>query len=211
MEYINPTLQSLAVPIGTLVPDPKNARAHNERNLEVISNSLKEHGQDTPIVAEKGTNIIIKGHGRLAAAKMLGWTHIAVVFVESSGENSRISRSLVDNQSAALATWDFDALMASLNTLVENDVSIEDIGFSQEDLVPIMADNQQPEPEKPKQKNPPPIKLTWDQRGVFDSVVVSMRDEYGSDLSEGRILELVCADFLSGRGLPQQEHQFEEE
>ena len=212
LDYITPAIRSLAIPIGTIVPDPKNARAHNERNIEVICNSLKEHGQDTPIVIEKGTNLLIKGHGRLMAAKLLGWTHIAAVAIEPSSATSRMSRSLVDNQSASLATWDYDSLMSSLNQLVEEDVDIEKIGFSQEDLVPLLAaqDNKQEE-EKPKKKNPPPIKLTWDQRSVFDSALSSMREEYGAEISEGRVLELICADFLSGRGYPQEDNLFETE
>ena len=77
-------LRGLAVEITSLVPDGSNARVHDERNIATIAGSLKRFRQRTPIVAEKKSRIVRAGNGRLAAARSIGWTHIAVVFVDEA-------------------------------------------------------------------------------------------------------------------------------
>ena len=56
------------VSLSELVPDPANARAHNERNLDAIRASLARFGQAEPLVVQRSTRRVIGGHGRLAAA-----------------------------------------------------------------------------------------------------------------------------------------------
>ncbi len=67
------------VPLASLVPDPANARAHGEKNLEAIRASLARFGQAEPLVVQRATRRVIGGHGRLAAMKALGWAEADVV------------------------------------------------------------------------------------------------------------------------------------
>ena len=62
------------VPLAELHPDPGNARAHNERNLAAIRDSLLRFQQAEPLVVQKSTGRVIGGNGRLAAMRELGWT-----------------------------------------------------------------------------------------------------------------------------------------
>jgi len=43
-----------------------------------------------------------------------------------------------------------------------------------------------------------PVKVTADQRAIFDQAAAAVRTQEGADLSDGRILELICGDFLAG-------------
>ena len=43
------------VPLADLHPDPGNARAHNERNMAAIRDSLRRFQQAEPLVVQKGT------------------------------------------------------------------------------------------------------------------------------------------------------------
>ena len=82
LDYIEPQLQGLAVPIADLTPDPGNARKHDERNLRAIQASLTKHGQISPIAVQKmpdGALVVRAGNGRMEAAQRLGWTHLAAV------------------------------------------------------------------------------------------------------------------------------------
>ena len=54
--------------VGSLLPDPRNARTHPKRQVEQIAASIREFGFANPILIDaEGT--IIAGHGRLLAAK----------------------------------------------------------------------------------------------------------------------------------------------
>ena len=135
--YIVDQLQHLAVPIDTLHPDASNARKHNEKNMDAIVASLHKFGQRTPIVVQKSGMIVRAGNGRLAAAKSLGWSHIAAVIVDDSSVDA-VSFAIADNRTAELAEWDKETLAALLNSLDEKDLKMT--GFDQVDLDRMLAE-----------------------------------------------------------------------
>jgi hypothetical protein len=106
----------LAVPIADLALDPRNARAHGEENIAAIAASLKAFGQLKPIVANRRNREIVAGNGTFLAAKRLGWTHLAVVWVEQDPAQ-QTGFSVADNRSAELADWDDAKLEIVLNEL----------------------------------------------------------------------------------------------
>ena len=54
-----------------LIPYEFNNRNHDQQQVDRIANSIKEFGFNQPIVIDE-SNIILVGHGRLAAAQKLG-------------------------------------------------------------------------------------------------------------------------------------------
>ena len=59
------------LPLSPLTPYKNNAKIHNKKQIETIAKSLEEFGWQQPIVVDRD-NIIIAGHGRYEAAKLLG-------------------------------------------------------------------------------------------------------------------------------------------
>lgn len=158
---IHPSLASLAVDISTLTPDPKNARLHDSRNHDAIVTSYAKHGQRKPIVVQRrmtteevsvpmdafnptGKRIETKvelvvraGNGQLAAAKELGWTHLAAVVVEEDDRDA-IAYAIRDNRTAELAEWDWKVIaeeIASFDT--SEGEKFEDLGWSDAELIPL--------------------------------------------------------------------------
>jgi hypothetical protein len=128
---INPALEFMVVPLDTLKPDPKNVRIHNDRQIEVMRNSLQTYGQVTPIVQVKG--VVVKGNATLEAAKQLGWTHIAAVPLKL--ERKLVDEyKLVDNRSSDLSYFDDGLLLPELNTLLEEGSDLNLLGWNEEDL-----------------------------------------------------------------------------
>lgn len=131
-DKIVPSLAPLAMPIDSIHPDPANSRRHGERNLETIKASLTRYGQRKPIVVNKLTNVIEAGNGTWDAAKALGWTQLAVVFVEDD-PSTATGYMIADNRSAELATWDDQALAQHLKALAAED-QLGFTGFSADEL-----------------------------------------------------------------------------
>ncbi len=97
---ISPDLERLAVDIAELHGDPRNARKHDERNIAAIVSSLREFGQQKPIIAlQDGT--VIAGNGTLEAATKLGWKRIAVVRF-ADADKAR-AYAIADNRSSERA------------------------------------------------------------------------------------------------------------
>lgn len=89
--------------------DPANARVGHD--TAGIAASLRTYGQRTPLVARVGGQIL-KGNGTYRAAEDLGWTHIAVIFVEDDPATA-VGYALADNRLAEASRFD-DAILARL-------------------------------------------------------------------------------------------------
>lgn len=140
-------LQALAVPIDSLNADRANARRHSEKNLRAIRASLAAYGQRTPVVVNRKGNIVEKGNGTLEAARALGWTEIAAVFVDDDAA-TQTGYAIADNRSGELAEWDEDVLARLLDSLEGDDFDLEDFGFDDRDLKQLgLADEPASEPE----------------------------------------------------------------
>lgn len=112
--HIPETLRPLAVPISQLRPHPRNARVHADDEIKA---SLYYHGQYRPIVVAKD-GVILAGNGTYAAAMELGWTEMAVTFMDVASDHHRALRILlVDNRLNDIARYD-EGLLASLVTSV---------------------------------------------------------------------------------------------
>jgi DNA modification methylase len=105
LSYIAGPLRLLAEPLEGILPDPENARTHDEDNLRAIVASLRQFGQRKPIVVNRTTKYIEAGNGTYDAARRISWTHLAVVWVEDDPASAR-GFSLADNRAAELADWD---------------------------------------------------------------------------------------------------------
>ena len=92
------------VAIESVRVDAGNVRKHGKRNLETIQRSLKEFGQQKPIVVGVD-GVVVAGNGTLDAARALGWSHIDVVRTALEG-SARKAYAVADNRTAELAEWD---------------------------------------------------------------------------------------------------------
>lgn len=131
-------LHGLLVEIDSLVPDPANAREHDERNLESVMLSYQEHGQRKPIVVKLPERIVEAGNGQLEAAKRLGWTHIAAVLVEEDEVSAR-KFALRDNRSAELAGWNLPQLAIELRSMVEAGQALDALGWNEYEAEPLLV------------------------------------------------------------------------
>ena len=137
MDYIAEQLRPLAVPIDSVNPDAANARKHGEKNMAAIVASLSRFGQRAPIVVQRKGMVVRAGNGRLAAAKSLGWSHIAAVVVDDESVEA-VAFAIADNRTAELAEWDKETLASLLDTLPPN--LMGSVGFTGDDLAALMSE-----------------------------------------------------------------------
>lgn len=118
-------MQPEAVEIASLVLDPANARAHDSANVAAIAASLHKFGQRKAIVVRRSDRVIEAGNGTCVAAKQLGWTHLAVVWVDDDAATA-VGYALADNRTAELADWDQDRLLAAIEIVADADPELAD-------------------------------------------------------------------------------------
>ena len=67
--------------IETLRAAPSNARTHSKKQLRQLADSIREFGFTNPVLVDaKGQ--VIAGHGRLAAARMLGLAEVPTLCLD---------------------------------------------------------------------------------------------------------------------------------
>ena len=116
------------VAVSALKPYARNARTHSRRQIKKIAASIERFGFVNPVLIDEN-NQIIAGHGRVAAAKLLGWQEVPTLRVEHLDETEKRAYILADNRLAEEAGWDREMLAIELQGLIDLDFSIELTGF----------------------------------------------------------------------------------
>jgi DNA modification methylase len=115
--------------IADLRPHPRNYRRHPERQLALLRESLRVHGQQKPVViTPDGT--VLAGHGLVEAAKAEGWTEIACHVYDGPYPEAFLA---MDNRTSDLAEDDEAALAQLLKDLEAQD-QLNAAGWGQDDL-----------------------------------------------------------------------------
>lgn len=115
--------------IAGLRPYPGNARTHSKKQLKQIAASISRFGFTNPVlVSDDGE--VIAGHGRVEAAKSLGWKTVPTIALSHLSDAERRAYVLADNKLALNAGWDRDILAIELQALVDAEFDVELTGFS---------------------------------------------------------------------------------
>jgi ParB-like chromosome segregation protein Spo0J len=116
--------------IDKLLPYINNPRKN--LNIDKVASSIKEFGFQQPIVVDKNYTIIV-GHTRFEAAKKLGLKEIPVQIADLTEHQARSYR-IADNRLNQDATWDTKLLNLEFNDLLSNNIDLDILGFSNDEL-----------------------------------------------------------------------------
>src|SRR3954469_14351322 len=120
-------------PIERLVPSVRNARTHSDAQVAEIAGSIRTFGFTNPVlVGDDGD--VIAGHGRLAAARLLGLADIPVIPLRGLSEVQRRQLMLADNRIALNAGWDAEMLNLELKELSVMGADLAALGFTAQEL-----------------------------------------------------------------------------
>ena len=123
------------IPVKDITPYTNNARKHEIEDVSAIANSIKEFGFSDPIGVWGNDNVIVEGHGRLQAAKMLKLKEVPVVRLDHLTDEQRRAYALAHNKTAELSDWDFDMLDTEIDNIL--DINMADFGFDKIDANPL--------------------------------------------------------------------------
>jgi DNA modification methylase len=116
----------------------RRVRIHSALQIEQIVNSIGEFGFTNPILVNPEGRIIV-GYARYLAAKKAGLTEVPVIVLAHLSEAQQRAYRIADNQLALNASWDEEVLKEELKALTEEAMSIDLLGFSEEELKRLEA------------------------------------------------------------------------
>ena len=128
--------------IETLIPFARNPRTHSEAQIAKLASSIVEFGWTQPILVD-GTNGIIAGHGRLAAARKLELLEVPVIELGHLTSAQKRAYVIADNRLALDAGWDEELLSLELAELSEAGYDLTMTGFSNEEIEELLVGAEQ--------------------------------------------------------------------
>ena len=155
------------VPTGALSANTKNARTHSKKQINRIAESLKQFGFLNPIIVDEA-DVILAGHGRLAAARSIGLTTVPIIRFDHFTPAEKRAYLIADNRIAEQAGWNRDMLAIELGELCEllpaEGFEISLTGFETAEIDLLLADMAPPKQE-PEDAIPPLPHLPASLRG----------------------------------------------
>ncbi len=180
-------MQVEIVSIDSLTLDPENVNMHADEHIQQLAASLKEFGQQSPLVV-RHDGVVLRGNGVLKAARELGMTSIAIVRSDLVGSQAA-GYAVADNRLGEKSQRDSAKLLSLLEGLAD-DVAIEALGFSYEEIdalfekvkeLPSTKETLEAAPEKPAAAAPPEmawvlLKVPLKEYGTVDATIRSMAE-----------------------------------
>jgi len=180
----------------------KNAKMHSRTQIAKIAESIKRFGFNVPIVIDKN-NVLIAGHGRYAAAKLLGLETVKLGLARAKVGERLIPAILVDDLSEAEikayrladnklneSEWNMDLALAELKGL---DLPLFDLtGFDRD----LLLDKELQDDELPDEVKKPKSKLGDIYELGKHRVICgdSTKDETFTKLMDGQIAQMCFTD-----------------
>ena len=124
---VNQSIEEIS--ISVLKPWAKNARTHSKKQIKQIADSITAFGFTNPVLIDN-EHTILAGHGRVEAAKLLGWQNVPCLRIEHMTKQQKRAYVLADNKLALNAGWDEELLAEELQQLLLSDELSFDIGIT---------------------------------------------------------------------------------
>jgi DNA modification methylase len=122
-------------PVTSLKPHPQNPRVHTDKQVHQIAQSIEAFGFNVPILVDERQNVVA-GHGRLLAARKLGWSTVPVIKLSHLTESQYKAFLIADNRLTEHGQWNERLLGEQLKVLseLELDFDLEVTGFEMAEI-----------------------------------------------------------------------------
>ena len=129
-------LYSVLVDPNGLRPNPDNPNKHSAHQIQLPASIIQEQGWRAPITVSTRSGLVVRGHGRLEAALLLGLTQVPVDEQEYESEAEELADRVADNRLAELAELDEDGLKAIMEKIAAADPNFdrELTGFQEDEI-----------------------------------------------------------------------------
>lgn len=123
----------------SVVPNPRNPNRHSEDQVQRIAKVIGHLGWRAPITVSARSGFVVRGHGRLEAAKAAGWTHVPIDEQQYESEAQEWADMIADNRLAELSERDRGALKDLVGELDTGEIDMTMTGYTTDELANLVA------------------------------------------------------------------------
>ena len=117
-------MKIIMLPLSELTPNPRNVRLHSPKQIEEYKRSVRDYGQNRPIVVDEDKVILI-GNGLYQTMKELGMTEAACYVKEGLSEHQKLKMMMADNKIYSLGVDNLttiESIIAELGAASDFDI-----------------------------------------------------------------------------------------
>jgi len=129
---------SKMIKVSDLKPNPMNPNVHPKNQIELLAEVLKYTGWRDPITISNLSGCIVRGHGRMLAAKLLGCETVPVDYQDYENDQMELADLVADNVIKELSRID-DNLIKSIMAKMKDESLIVMTGFCNDEILKIMG------------------------------------------------------------------------
>ena len=154
------------VDVDALVPNPRNPNRHSDEQIRLLAKIIRHQGWRAPITVSNRSGFIVRGHGRLAAAKLLGVDLVPVDRQSYATEAEEWSDLIADNRLSELSEMDGPTLKDLLQELDSGVLEVlgadmEITGYTDQALADLLSQFEpEEEPQEVEAPEPPAQPVT---------------------------------------------------
>ena len=125
-----------------LTPNPRNPNHHPKKQIELLAKIIQSQGWRAPVTVSNRSGFVVRGHGRLQAALLLG-CKVPIDRQDYASEAEEWADLIADNRIAELAEMDTGEVARLLNELDGLDFDMDLTGYAGKALDNLLADLRQ--------------------------------------------------------------------
>lgn len=127
------------VPVSQMKPNSKNPNRHPDNQIQLLGRIIRQAGWRQPITVSTLSGLIVKGHGRLAAALLEGFTSVPVEYQHYESLAAEEADLVADNRIAELAEIDNRMLADIFAEIDTGEIPLELTGFTEEEVESLIS------------------------------------------------------------------------
>ena len=125
---------SQMVEIEKVIPNPRNPNKHSEKQIALLSKIIAAQGWRAPITVSTRSGFIVRGHGRLLAARKLGLVEVPVDYQAYETEAAEWADLIADNRLSELSETDELLLKDLLQELGTSELDLELTAYTADEI-----------------------------------------------------------------------------
>lgn len=127
-----------------LKPNPDNPNRHSAHQIQILAAIIEEQGWRAPITVSKRSGLIVRGHGRLEAALLMGCDVVPVDEQDYASEAEELADLLADNRLSELAELDEGDLKRVIERLrgADPEFDVELTGFMEDEIAKLFNEEE---------------------------------------------------------------------
>ena len=128
------------MPVDAVKPNPRNPNRHPQFQIELLAEIIKDSGWRAPITISNRSGLVVRGHGRLMAARLLELDKVPVEYQDYETQADEMADLVGDNKIQEFSYLDPGKVKDLLERIQDSSQRIM-TAFDEDEINRVMGDH----------------------------------------------------------------------